>query len=1084
MPVADEQQITGPQDGKRRRLWPRRSRTRIALGMAVVILVGGGASWINREQIAGDVIDDYLEKNGIPATYDIIAIGPRAQVIENLVVGDPERPDLTVRRMVVEMGVGWTGPEIRRVWIKGARVYGAYRGGAFTLGALDPLIFTGSTTPPALPAINVVLTDARALIESDFGAVGVKLDGSGRLDDGFGGVLAATAPGIGRPGCRAQRATMYGTLTTKDGAPRLKGPVRIADLACGGATLARANIGAIITLKPDFSGAEGDLRIQGSRIAYQAVQGDGIGGTARVTWGAANLALAHDLTLTNVIAPQGRLARLSAEGAWRGAADASRGQWEGSLRGAGIVPNANLTATLAAAERGAQGTLFAPLLAKTRSGLGRALTGARFTAEGIVRHKGAAAVLIIPEAALASRSGTRVLAASRINTAISADGPIGLRGNILAGGEGLPNINGRMVQEPGGAWALKMAMAEYSAGRNRLAIPRLSLRQERSGAIGFEGIATASGDLPGGGVTSLTVPIEGAWTPRGGLAAGTRCTPVRFAGLAVSGLVLRGQSVTLCPDNGSPMLSYNTRLTIAARTGPLVLAGALGGNPARLSADRAVLRYPAPFALEGIAARIGAPGSEVRLSAASLTGSLAGDIGGAFTGGDARLDVVPLDIGAVTGRWSFAGGALRIDDTAFTLTDRPEQGAVQALTRFNPLIASGASLSLADNIITADATLRHAASARPVTAVTLSHDLNTATGQARLTVPGIVFDKALQPEDLSELAKGVIAFADGTVTGLGRIDWNADAITSSGTFASDGIDFAAAFGPVRGLKGSVAFTDLLNLTTAPDQTVRIAAINPGIEVLDGTVQFEVRDGTLLSLEDARFPFMGGQLQMRPLVMDFSQPEARRYVFEIVGLDAATFVAQMELTNLGASGTFDGAVPIVFDKDGNGTIEGGLLVSRAGGGNVAYIGELTYEDLGTMGNYAFEALRSLDYNQMSIGLNGNLGGEIITNFDFDGVRQGTGTSQNFVTRRLAKLPIRFKVNVRAQNFYELATMVRSFWDVDYLGNPVDRGLLKAEGGRFVPARPTKPTQPTVPPTLPPTFPAPNNPVQPSESEDQP
>jgi hypothetical protein len=197
------------------------------------------------------------------------------------------------------------------------------------------------------------------------------------------------------------------------------------------------------------------------------------------------------------------------------------------------------------------------------------------------------------------------------------------------------------------------------------------------------------------------------------------------------------------------------------------------------------------------------------------------------------------------------------------------------------------------------------------------------------------------------------------------------------------------------------------------------------------------------------------------------------VFEIIGLDAATFVAQMELTNLGATGVFDGTVPIVFDKDGNGRIEGGLLLSRAPGGNVAYIGELTYEDLGTMGNYAFEALRSLDYNQMSVGLNGSIAGEIITNFQFDGVQQGAGTSQNFVTRRLAKLPIRFKINVRSENFYEMAMMVRSFWDVDFLGNPVDRGLLRAEDGRFVPARPANPTLPLA-----------TKPVQPSESEDQP
>jgi len=584
---------------------------------------------------------------------------------------------------------------------------------------------------------------------------------------------------------------------------------------------------------------------------------------------------------------------------------------------------------------------------------------------------------------------------------------------------------------------------------------------------------TASGARPGGHLRGLNLPLEGTWSPARGFAVGSRCTKVAFDALAVSGLALSGQAVTLCPDGAAPMLAYNTALRLAARTGPLVLSGTLGENPARLSADRVVLRYPAPFALEGLTARIGAPGSEARLTAASLTGSLAGDIGGEFTGGAALLEAVPLDLAAITGRWSFADGLLRVTDGAFTVSDRPVAGE----PRFKPLTARGASLVFDGDVITAEAALRHPASDRLLVEVDIAHNLGSAEGRALFAVPGIEFDRSFQPVNVSELTKGQFALAFGKVTGAGRIDWRGEAVTSSGAFTSDGLDIAAAFGPVRGLAGTVVFSDLLNLTTAPDQRVRVAAINVGVEVLDGTVQFEVRDGTLLSLEDARFPFMGGELRMRPLVMDFSQPEERRYIFEIIGLDAATFVAQMELTNLGATGTFDGTVPVIFDADGNGRIEGGLLLSRAGGGNVAYIGDLTYEDLGTMGNYAFEALRSLDYTQMRVGLNGSLAGEIITNFDFDGVQQGAGTTQNFITRRLAKLPIRFKVNVRAENFYELTTMVRSFWDVDFLGNPVDRGLLKADGGRFVPANPgSPPSGPTLPPAI--------KPVQPAESDNQP
>jgi hypothetical protein len=1063
MPQADAQDITVPEGSSTRRLRPRRWRSRIALGLGAAVLLSAGTTWLTRERIAGNVIDSYLQQSGVPATYDIVSIGPNAQVIENLVIGGPARPDLTVRRMVIETSVGWTGPEVRNVRVEGARLFASLRGGTFSLGALDPLVFTDSDAPPALPAIDVTLSDARALLDSDYGRIGVKLEGSGRIDDGFAGSLAATAPGIGVEGCRAETATLYGKLATDNGAPRLDGPLRIGGLACVGASLAKADIGTLVSLNSDFSAAEAELRVTGQRAAFADVTGAGLGGTAKVNWSPGRLAVGHDLALTGVASPQGRLTRLGAEGSWRGAADGSSGQWEGTVRGVGLAPASDIAASLAAAERGLQGTLLAPLIAKARGAVTRALDGASVRAEGIIRHKGTDASLIVPEASLATRSGTRVLALSRLSARLGAQGVSGLGGNILAGGEGLPSINGRMQQQAGG-WTLRMAMADYAAGANRLALPRLTVRTTPSGMIAFDGLVTASGDLPGGVVNDLAVPLEGTWSSARGLAMGARCTPLRFTKLALSGLALDGQQITLCPDGNGPILAYRDALSLAARTGPLNLAGTLGENPASLAANRVVLRYPQPFAIEGLAATIGTGDSEVRMAADSLTGSLAGDIAGAFTGGTARLAAVPFDLDAITGRWSFADSILRLENAAFTLSDRPAKGEA----RFVPLTANGASLTLADNRITADALLRHPESGRGVANVAITHNLDTAAGRALLSVPGLVFDRTLQPEDLTYLAKGVIALADGTITGEGRVDWNGEAVTSSGTFGSDGFDLAAAFGPVRGLAGKIVFTDLINLTTAPDQTVTIAAINPGVEVLAGKVQFELKNGTLLSLEDARFPFMGGTLQMRPLEMDFSQPEERRYVFEIVGLDAATFVSEMELTNLSATGTFDGIVPIIFDANGNGRIEGGLLLSRAGGGNVAYIGELTYEDLGAMGNYAFLALRSLDYRQMRIGLAGDLAGEIITSFDFDGVRQGAGTSQNFITRRLAKLPIQFKINVRSQNFSQLAIIARGYSDPTAWGDPFDMGLLRMENGKLI-MRQAEPASPPPDPATPPPKP---------------
>ena len=80
---------------------------------------------------------------------------------------------------------------------------------------------------------------------------------------------------------------------------------------------------------------------------------------------------------------------------------------------------------------------------------------------------------------------------------------------------------------------------------------------------------------------------------------------------------------------------------------------------------------------------------------------------------------------------------------------------------------------------------------------------------------------------------------------------------------------------MQGARGTVVFTDLLNLTTAPGQRVEVDAVNPGIEINDGVVHFSLTDGTRLMLEGAEWPFLGGQLTMQPLLMNIGRSEKLR-----------------------------------------------------------------------------------------------------------------------------------------------------------------------------------------------------------------
>jgi Dicarboxylate transport len=353
--------------------------------------------------------------------------------------------------------------------------------------------------------------------------------------------------------------------------------------------------------------------------------------------------------------------------------------------------------------------------------------------------------------------------------------------------------------------------------------------------------------------------------------------------------------------------------------------------------------------------------------------------------------------------------------------------------------------------------MREPQSQRQVARADIAHDLTSGIGRADLTMEDLQFDKQLQPEAISRLLLGVVANAQGKVRGTGRIDWSPVITSSSGRFTTDGLDFAAAFGPAKGVSGTVEFTDLLGLVTAPDQKLKIAEINPGIVVENGELHFELRPDNVLAVLGAQWPFLDGTLTLEPTQMKLGAAETRRFTMRIAGLDAAKFVERMDMGNISASGTFDGLIPLVFDENG-GRLEGGQLLSRPPGGNVSYLGALSYKDLSFMANFAFDALKSLNYRRMQIDLNGPLEGEIVTRVSFDGIGQGATARRNFITKQVARLPIKFNVNLKAP-FFKLVGSLRSLYDPTALRDPRELGLVSA-GGKQAPSAPPSGVQPSV------------------------
>ncbi|MEO6093033.1 MAG: YdbH domain-containing protein, partial [Novosphingobium sp.] len=1005
--------------------------------------------WFSRENLADRVIASELNRLGLPATYDIVSIGPRRQVLANVVIGNPARPDFTVERVEVGVKPSFGGTGLGRITLVRPRLYGSYRQGQVSFGSLDKLLFAGPARQKfRFPDLDLDVADGRALIESDAGPVGVTLEGRGRLRGGFAGTVAALAPQLDVAGCRVGRASIVGRIAVSAERPRFNGPLRLATLACpaSGLRLADAALTADVTFDSALDGAGGSLRLRTGGLALGAQRVAATAGDARLTWRehalAARYRLSGEAMATSPLAAR----RIAVEGELRGRNGLTRIETDGHLTASEVVPGAGLDAALVSAERTASGSFAAPLLAQIRAALRREGSGSTLAGDYLLQRGGGQLSLAVPSARWTGSSGATLLAISRLNIDASSAGSPRLAGNFTTGGPGMPRITGRMEPGPGGL-VMRLAMQDYRAGVSRLAVPRLVLAQAPGGALGFVGEARISGALPGGSAEALALPIDGSWSRGTGLTLWRRCTDVRFDRLRYANLSLDGRALTLCPPRGGAIVRANARGTrIAAGAPALAVSGRLGATPIRIATGPIGFAVPGVLKASAVEVALGPAATASRFRIAALDARIGRDIAGRFAGSDIRLASVPLDLSEAAGRWRYAGGKLTIADAAFRLLDR------QPAARFRPLAARGGNLSLANNRITAEALLREPASDREVVRARIVHDLAAGRGEAALQVADLRFDKRLQPDTLTPLALGVIANAEGSVRGSGRIVWNPRGVTSTGSFTSDSLNFAAAFGPVRGMSGTVVFTDLLGLVTAPDQRLKIAAINPGIEVNDGVLSFALRPNQVIAVNGAHWPFFGGTLTMEPTTLTMGAAETRHFTLAIDGLDASRFVQRVGLANISATGTFDGRMPLVFDQNG-GRIEGGRLRARPPGGNVSYVGALTYKDLSPMANFAFDALKSLDYREMTIAMDGAIAGELVTRVRFNGVTQGAAAKRNFLTRRISSLPIQFNVNLRAP-FFQLITSVKSLYDPAYVRDPRDLGLLTREG-RPVPPRQVQP-----------------------------
>ncbi len=1038
---------------------PRRRPVKrlIALGLLALVLLALLIAWSQRRPIAADFIERELARRNVRATYEVKRIGFRTQRLENLVIGDPSNPDLTARW--VEVRLSWSGlsrPKVTLVTARGVRLNARLaKDGKISFGEIDRLLPPPTGLPFRLPDQNVDLADASVRFDTPAGRVGIALEGKGNLADGFRGRMAAAAHAL-RPGsCRLDGVKGRWDVAVTALKPSFRGPAQAARLACGG-RLAASGIGADldIGLAPGLDSWKGSSALRAARLQAGAALLTSLGGrlgldgNARMTRGTVDLASAA-ARIGGVTAARARI-----DGRYGLSLDNGGFTLIGDASARGASARAPLAGAVAALGS-AGGTPAEPVADALAAALSRA--GDAFDADAALRLVNGRSYggVRFERLSAATRSGARVeLGGGQGLTYYWPSGLTRLDGDLAVSGGGFPAMRLSLNQKrPGAAISGSGRIQPMRAGNSWLALGDLSFTAAAGGELRVATVATIDGPLDDGWVRGLVLPIAGRLDGRGGFAFGNGCASARFEALQVGTLRLGRTLLPLCPTGRALVWkSPGGRVAGGAELRSPRFAGTLGVSPLSVAGSRLRFGLAGPdFAASDLEVRLAAN----RFDLGSLTGEFGkGGVAGRFAGLSGKLGNVPLLMSRGSGRWRMRGsdlsmaGQTRIADEV----DPP---------RFHPLVTRDFSLTLADNRIEAGGWLDDPETGTRVVRADIGHDLATGRGRANLGVPGIRFDKDYQPEQLTRLTTGVIALVNGILKGRGEIEWDGAGARSSGTFSTDDMDLAAAFGPVEGLSTTLHFTDLLGLVSAPGQEAKIDLVRAGIDVLDGRIRYQLLPGLQVRVESGRWPFAGGLLILEETLLDFSKPSAKRLTFRVEGLDAALFIQKMEFANITATGTFDGVIPMVFDERG-GRIVGGRLVARPQGGTLSYIGELTDKELGVYGKLAFDALKSMRYSKLTIDLDGALEGEFVAGIELDGVARDqvltvapAGGIRGRVASRaldqLAKIPFEFNIKVRGP-FRALIGTMRSLHDPTLLIQSTLPDLIRGKPEEPPPVQP--------------------------------
>ncbi|MFN4184648.1 MAG: YdbH domain-containing protein [Hyphomonas sp.] len=572
------------------------------------------------------------------------------------------------------------------------------------------------------------------------------------------------------------------------------------------------------------------------------------------------------------------------------------------------------------------------------------------------------------------------------------DSKVRMHGSLRLSGGGAPALSADLGTTTLSADALSLegaavSLAPWSAGGRTIAAELTALDFTRE-AEGFQakgqGGFTLTGELEG--VTLERTRLEGglsAVQDTDGLrvqADGAPCLKVTSDGIVTGGITIPQAAFNICPADGR-FIRQGDPLAGSARLGdldiPMQFSGGQGvmalraarvdwtlskGFSMLVRAD--TLSMPMTLGENTLTIDSGAP--EIRLATSSGPMQIVAGLGQTqFGGGLIPANVSAADFGfaGTSAPGGFSGDVkatgVRVADTLEDAIYEPVLGDLTGRIEGQRLVASGP--------------FRLEAFGTQIATASADINIFDMDGTAALKSERLVFTPGgVQPSMISRRLVGLFTSAEGafngdaafTITG-GDIQGTADLNVTNFGFQT------TRLGRVEGVSGNVRFTDVMKLTTAPEQEISIASVNPGIPFSNGRILFSLEEGTTLHLSSVAFPFAGGQLALAPLDWSLAEVAGQRVEVTASGLNLTQLIEVLKLPDMAAEGTVSGSFPVEFTA--NSVIVRDARLMADGGGRLSYTGgavNAAAENDPTAA-MAFNALRDLEFHVLEVSLSGDL-----------------------------------------------------------------------------------------------------------------